>query len=390
MYLVTDIAKNRIGIIGIRPTSTLLPLEIMKVMNEVTWSKQQHEERSNALSALRLPLILCRHHQSLMQICKEIPGVDHSQRTTEAFDFQNTAAKLKYALQLTKDNEEFEILRNDFRLLGKRFLEADEQTSSQKRALNLMRQELKDSERYKSLLKDADQTAPALIIQLICEQHDREWERRLGTIVVTPQRPSTPRNAPVASSPTSATGLSPPNSLHSNRHEERQRTARRSRALSEDRIRPYPMYLLKSRRTLLSCSSSSASASSASSSNSTALYPCPSSWSAEDFPMGPISPTSSYTPRPPDAASDLENNRIVDRKFIQNFLRNCIPDMTHFTEAFVEFGCTTDEHVRAMSLNWDKSQRIKFFDRLPKARVEGKFYELDTIILEHHIEKYFK
>ncbi|KAF8193685.1 hypothetical protein BJ912DRAFT_960055 [Pholiota molesta] len=74
---------------------------------------------------------------------------------------------------------------------------------------------------------------------------------------------------------------------------------------------------------------------------------------------------------------------------IYEFLDACVPSMTHHLQSFLEFGCSTPEHLFSMSM-WQPGMIHEVLDRLPPNVHGERLTEMEKLIIQNHILTYFK
>ena len=74
---------------------------------------------------------------------------------------------------------------------------------------------------------------------------------------------------------------------------------------------------------------------------------------------------------------------------VARFLNACSPSMAHFLQPFIDFGCTSDEYLVAIS-TWP-TDKISHFLRQVVSRGSDKvqFSQMDILILQNHFISYF-
>jgi hypothetical protein len=74
---------------------------------------------------------------------------------------------------------------------------------------------------------------------------------------------------------------------------------------------------------------------------------------------------------------------------IAGFLNACSPPMAHFLQPFIDFGCTSEEYLVAVS-TW-QSEKISHFLRqvVSHRNDKHKFSQMDMLILQNHFISYF-
>jgi hypothetical protein len=74
---------------------------------------------------------------------------------------------------------------------------------------------------------------------------------------------------------------------------------------------------------------------------------------------------------------------------VARFLNACFPSMVHYLQHFIDFGCTNEEYLVAVS-TWP-ADRISYF--LSQVSSHGdnqpKFSDMDILILQDHFISYF-
>jgi hypothetical protein len=76
---------------------------------------------------------------------------------------------------------------------------------------------------------------------------------------------------------------------------------------------------------------------------------------------------------------------------IYKFLSTCLPPMTHHLQRFVDFGCVTNEYLRAVSRGREE-QRYKLLRRILGSDPRDAAFsllEMDIAVLEWHFDTYF-
>jgi hypothetical protein len=74
---------------------------------------------------------------------------------------------------------------------------------------------------------------------------------------------------------------------------------------------------------------------------------------------------------------------------VARFLNACSPPMAHFLQPFINFGCTSEEYLVAVS-TWP-TEKISHFLRQVVSREKEKreFSQMDMLILQNHFISYF-
>lgn len=70
---------------------------------------------------------------------------------------------------------------------------------------------------------------------------------------------------------------------------------------------------------------------------------------------------------------------------IRDFLQASRPPMTHFMDAFIDFGCTNAEYLQVIS-SWPSEAVKHMLDKLPPTRDGRKMSEMDKIVLQNHFK----
>ena len=108
----------------------------------------------------------------------------------------------------------------------------------------------------------------------------------------------------------------------------------------------------------------------------------------------PLHAESSSQARSSNSASFTEGNhedafRLTDVTRVAGFLNACSPPMAHFLQPFIDFGCTSEEYLVAVS-TWP-AEKISNFLRQVVSRAgneERKFSQMDMLILQNHFISY--
>ncbi|CAA7271239.1 unnamed protein product [Cyclocybe aegerita] len=75
---------------------------------------------------------------------------------------------------------------------------------------------------------------------------------------------------------------------------------------------------------------------------------------------------------------------------VAKFLSSCMPSMAHLLPIFREIGCTSEEHLQAIS-RWHQDRIYAFLKRNSRASERGNsMTEVEVAILENHFIEYFK
>lgn len=74
---------------------------------------------------------------------------------------------------------------------------------------------------------------------------------------------------------------------------------------------------------------------------------------------------------------------------VARFLNACFPSMAHFLKHFVDFGCTSEEYLRAIS-TWPTDRISYFLSQVSGQGGDGrKLSEMDMLVLQNHFISYF-
>jgi len=108
----------------------------------------------------------------------------------------------------------------------------------------------------------------------------------------------------------------------------------------------------------------------------------------------PLHAESSSQARPSNSASFTQGNnedvfKLTGVTRVARFLNACSPPMAHFLQPFIDFGCTSEEYLVAVS-TWP-TEKISYFLRQVVSRGEDKcnFSQMDMLILQNHFTSYF-
>jgi len=74
---------------------------------------------------------------------------------------------------------------------------------------------------------------------------------------------------------------------------------------------------------------------------------------------------------------------------VARFLNACSPPMAHFLQPFINFGCTSEEYLVAVS-TWP-TEKISHFLRqvVSRGKDQREFSQMDMLILQNHFISYF-
>lgn len=72
---------------------------------------------------------------------------------------------------------------------------------------------------------------------------------------------------------------------------------------------------------------------------------------------------------------------------IYQFLNGCVPSMTHLLKQFLDFGCTSEEVLWAIS-TWSRQGVEDFLDRLPPGPSGNSMSQMEKLILLNHFSSY--
>ena len=71
------------------------------------------------------------------------------------------------------------------------------------------------------------------------------------------------------------------------------------------------------------------------------------------------------------------------------FLNACFPLMARFLQHFIDFGCTGEEHLFAVS-TWSSEEILQFLSKVfAYESNKHKFSDMDMLILHNHFISYF-
>ena len=108
----------------------------------------------------------------------------------------------------------------------------------------------------------------------------------------------------------------------------------------------------------------------------------------------PLHAESSSQAQPNNSASVTQGNnedvfKLTGVTRVARFLNACSPPMAHFLQPFIDFGCTSEEYLVAVS-TWP-TEKISHFLRQVVARGEDKckISQMDMLILQNHFTSYF-
>lgn len=108
----------------------------------------------------------------------------------------------------------------------------------------------------------------------------------------------------------------------------------------------------------------------------------------------PLHAESSSQARPSNSASIKQGDnedvfKLTGVTRVARFLNACSPSMAHFLQPFIDFGCTSEEYLVAVS-TWP-TEKISHFLRQVVSRGEDKsnFTQMDMLILQNHFTSYF-
>lgn len=87
--------------------------------------------------------------------------------------------------------------------------------------------------------------------------------------------------------------------------------------------------------------------------------------------------------------NDLNSPDISGAETVHEFLKRCHPPMDRYFTAFINFGCTTETHLRSFA-RFAQEKKYSILKQLlvNQSGVEG-FTEMDVAVLENQLETYF-
>lgn len=112
------------------------------------------------------------------------------------------------------------------------------------------------------------------------------------------------------------------------------------------------------------------------------------------FPASPLHAESSSQGHSSNNANIQQGNHedaflLTGITRVASFLNDSFPPMTHFLKHFVEFGCTSEEYLAAIS-TWPVGKISHFLSQVSAhGSDERKFSQMEMIILQNHFISYF-
>ncbi|KAF9480012.1 hypothetical protein BDN70DRAFT_656686 [Pholiota conissans] len=113
-----------------------------------------------------------------------------------------------------------------------------------------------------------------------------------------------------------------------------------------------------------------------------------------DIPHSPVKEDDSVPPKlkvPSNTTTECPSTaEAAKQEDVYTFLDTCQPPMLQYTQQFMDFGCTSNKYLRAVSL-WRKEQRYNLVRKIMQSSraTESEPTEMDIAILVNQFETYF-
>jgi hypothetical protein len=111
--------------------------------------------------------------------------------------------------------------------------------------------------------------------------------------------------------------------------------------------------------------------------------------------LAPTNAASSSTFVSPFPATNADLNvrddpfKLTGATQVAQFLNRCVPPMGHFRQCFIDYGCSNEEYLVAVS-TWPTDRIASFLSQVSAHESgERKLSEMDKVVLQNHFISYF-